>query len=157
MGTSVKELTSPVVKTMDVVEETLYDQGDLKDDGDSPSLDIELLPTQGCESISSNNGNADERGAACESENKEYRSGDPKETDEETRKAAYSPTKACAADVPYMRSSNSNTVIQLISLNSNPFRIIGSEEGSATDEFYPMMDTGILEIGGPSKGAVVGG
>ncbi|KAK0047876.1 hypothetical protein Bpfe_022675 [Biomphalaria pfeifferi] len=73
---------------MEVVDETLYDQGDLKDEGDSPSLDIEQLPTQCCESISSNNGNADEGGAACESENKEYRLVEPKETDQENAEFA---------------------------------------------------------------------
>ncbi|KAK0054127.1 hypothetical protein Bpfe_016394 [Biomphalaria pfeifferi] len=68
MCTSVKEIASPVVKTMDVVEETPYDQVDLKDKGAAPSLNNELLPTQSFKEIGSNNGNADESGAACESE-----------------------------------------------------------------------------------------
>ncbi|KAK0055458.1 hypothetical protein Bpfe_015218 [Biomphalaria pfeifferi] len=47
MYISVKDVTSPVVKTMDVVEETPYDQGDLKDKGAAPSLNNELLPPPG--------------------------------------------------------------------------------------------------------------
>ncbi|KAK0059496.1 hypothetical protein Bpfe_010957 [Biomphalaria pfeifferi] len=38
--TSVKEVTSPVVKTMDMVEETLCDQRDTKDEEVAPSLDM---------------------------------------------------------------------------------------------------------------------
>ncbi|KAK0068337.1 hypothetical protein Bpfe_002272 [Biomphalaria pfeifferi] len=60
MYISVKEITSPVVKTMDVVEETPYDQGDLKDKGAAPSLNNDLLPNQTFEEICRNNGNAGE-------------------------------------------------------------------------------------------------
>ncbi|KAK0043377.1 hypothetical protein Bpfe_027196 [Biomphalaria pfeifferi] len=109
MCTSVKEVTRPVVKTMDVVEETLCDQRELKDKGAAPSLNNGLLNSQRHEEKKSNNGNADEGGAACESENKEYRPENQKESEEETREAAYNPTEACEAAVPDMSTSNSKT------------------------------------------------
>ncbi|KAK0067855.1 hypothetical protein Bpfe_002696 [Biomphalaria pfeifferi] len=109
MYISVKEVTSPVVKTMDKVEETPYDQGDLNDKGAAPSLNNELLPTQTFEEICSDNGNADEGSAACESENKEYRPVQPKETDEETMEAAHSSNESCAEALPDRSTSNRKT------------------------------------------------
>ncbi|KAK0056926.1 hypothetical protein Bpfe_013578 [Biomphalaria pfeifferi] len=94
---------------MDVVEEIPYDQRDLKDKGAAPSLNNELLPTQTFEEICSDNGNADEGGAACESKNKEYRPENQKGSEKETREAVYSPAEACDAAVPDMSTSNSKT------------------------------------------------
>ncbi|KAK0068731.1 hypothetical protein Bpfe_001694 [Biomphalaria pfeifferi] len=74
MYNSVKEVPNPELKALEGLVDTQCEQSDSKNEGYAPSLNIELLPVQGCDT-NSYNGDGGNNGAECESDNKSYECG----------------------------------------------------------------------------------